>query len=125
GGASVKAMRGPWKIRLFVTAAWLLYGVLLFGYKHLDHLARHVPVPWIVPFLEEMTGVLSALVLFPILVRAVRLFPLGRATWWRHLPVHVANAVVFSVVHTWLMKRSREVVFPLLGLGAYDYGDMR
>jgi two-component sensor histidine kinase len=111
-------------VRLFVVAAWLLYGLLLFGYKHLDHVARHVPIPWVVPFLEEMTGVLSALVLFPVIVAFVRRFPLGRATWWRHLPLHLVFALVTSVVHTWLMARSRAVLFPLLGLGTYDYGDM-
>jgi signal transduction histidine kinase len=113
------------RVRLFVAAAWLLYGFLLFGYKHLDHLARHVPIPAIVPFIEEMTGVLSALLLFPLLVAFVRRFPVTRAAWWRRAPLHLAFALVTSVVHTWLMAQSRAIVFPVLGLGPYDYGDMR
>jgi LytS/YehU family sensor histidine kinase len=116
---------GSAKVRLLVVAAWLLYGLLLFGYRHLDHLARHLSVPAIVPFVEEMTGALSALVLFPPLVVFVRRFPLARGIWWKHLPLHVAAAFVVSVAHTWLMAQSRALVFPLLGLGAYDYGDMR
>ncbi len=112
------------RVRLFVVAAWLLYGLLLFGYRHLDHVARHVAIPAIVPFLEQMTGVLSALLLFPILVAFVRRFPLRRATWWRHVPLHLTFALTTSVVHTWLMARSRAILFPALGLGTYDYGDM-
>ena len=116
--------REYWRVRLFVVAAWLLYGLLLFGYKHLDHLARHVPCPAIVPFLEEMTGVLSALLLFPALVAFVRRFPFARATWWRTLWLYVAFTIPTSLAHTWLMARSRALMFPLLGLGPYDYGDM-
>ncbi len=116
--------RDRYRTHLFVVAAWLLYGLLLFGYKHLDHVARRANVPAIVPFLEEMTGALSALLLFPALVAFVRRFPLTRAAWLRRLPLHVAFALLTSVAHTWLMARSRALVFPLLGLGAYDYGDM-
>ncbi|HEY2514255.1 MAG TPA: histidine kinase [Polyangiaceae bacterium] len=112
------------RVRLFVSAALLLYGLLLFGYKHLDHVARHVPVPAIVPFVEEMTGVVAALPGLVVVVAVVRRFPLDRTRWWRNLPVHLVNAVLCSVVHTWLMAKSRAILFPLLGLGPYDYGDM-
>src|SRR5262249_41801870 len=120
-GARVMAMLRSERarVRLFVVVAWLLYGLLLFGYKHLDHVARAVPIPAIVPFLEGMTGVLSALVLFAPFVAFVRRFPIRRATWWRYVPLHVIAAFVISFVHTWMMARSRALVFPLLGLGEY------
>jgi two-component sensor histidine kinase len=113
------------RTRILVAAAWLAYGLLLFLYRHLDHVARHAGIPAVVPLVEEMTGVATGLLLFVPFPAFVRRFPLRRGTWRRNAPVHVAVMVGFSVTHTWLMARSRELLFPVLGLGAYDYGDMR
>jgi two-component system, LytTR family, sensor kinase len=121
--------RPPLRSRLRATAVvvvlFLVEGLLLFEYKHLDHVARHAAVPWLEPFVEEATGVLTALLLLPVLLRFVRRFPLGRATWWRYAPLHLAFMAATSVAHTWMMGVTRGWVFPALGLGAYDYGDMR
>jgi sensor histidine kinase YesM len=38
--------------------------------------------------------------------------------------VHLIAVICFSIVHTSTMWASRAVLFPLLGLGPYDYGDM-
>src|SRR5690349_18428669 len=111
--------------RLYVLLAWIGYGLLLFGYRHLDHLARHVPVPALVPFLEEMTGAGAGIVLFFPFVPFVRRFPLGRASWWRNLPLHVVAMLAVSFAHTWMLAHSRALLFPLFHLGPYDYGDMR
>lgn len=51
-------------MRTFYTKAALCYlfllfsaiGVLQFWYKHLDHITRGHSVPWLEPFLEQMTG---------------------------------------------------------------------
>src|SRR4051812_38338963 len=112
-------------VRLYVLGAWIGYGLLLFGYRHLDHVARHVPIPALVPFLEEMTGVGAGLVLFYPFVPFVRRFPLGRGSagaGWRNLPLHMATMLAVSFAHTWMLAHSRAVLFPLFHLGPYDYG---
>ena len=111
--------------RGWVVALWMLHGLLLFGYRHLDHVARHAAIPAVVPFIEEMTGALAGLVLFVPFVRFLRRFPLGARTWLRHAPLHLVAMVVISFTHTWMLSWSRRLVFPAVGLGAYDYGDMR
>src|SRR5262249_40523828 len=40
------------------------------------------------------------------------------------VPLHIAGAVGFGAAATSLMWASRSLLFPLLGLGAYDYGRM-
>jgi hypothetical protein len=105
------------RTRALVTAAWLAYGVLLFLYRHLDHVTRHVDIPAVVPLIEEMTGVAAGLLLFVPFPAFVRRFPLGRGTWLWNAPVHLGAMVGFSLTHTWLMARSRALLFPLLGLG--------
>lgn len=113
------------RIRILVAAACFAYGLLTFLYRHLDHVARHADIPAVVPLVEQMTGVAAGLLLLLPFPAFVRRFPLRRGTWLRNAPAHVAAMIGFSVSHTWLMARSRELLFRLLDLGAYDYGDMR
>jgi signal transduction histidine kinase len=113
--------------RTFWTVAVLFFladGVLHFGYRHLDHVARHAPVPAIEPFIEEMTGAIAGLAVFVPVVWLVRRLPLGRDTWTRRVPAYLAAMIVTSLLHTVLMSVSRSLLWPALGLGAYDYGDM-
>lgn len=106
---------------LFFTAVALLQ----FSYKHLDHLTRGHNVPWIEPFLEQLTGnwVSFAMLLFfatPIVLRFR--FDLDQLT--PRLAAHMLAIPVYSVIHTSLMWGFRAILFPALGFGAYDYGKM-
>lgn len=69
-----------------------------------------------------MTGAYSSAILFPPLVMFARRHRLDRANWVKRLPLHWAFLCVFSAVHTTLMFATRSILFPLAGLGAYDYG---
>ena len=120
-------------MRTFYTKAALCYlfllftaiGVLQFWYKHLDHITRGHSVPWLEPFLEQMTGnwvSFAMLVLFttPLVLR-FRLDLSGRAS---SVGMHVLATLAYSVIHTSLMWGFRCLLFPVLGLGSYDYGIM-
>ena len=117
--------RPSFRATAVVVLLFVVLGLLLFEYKHLDHVTRHQNIPWLEPFVEEATGIVAALVLLPLLLRFIRRFPLQRRTWWRYAPLHLAFMAATSAVHTWMMSVSRSWAFPALGLGAYDYGDMR
>jgi two-component system LytT family sensor kinase len=99
-------------------------GLLFFGSIHLDHLARDNPTPAAVPFIEEMTGAYTAGVLLPLIVLLCRRLPLARGTLAARIPLYLLGAAAYSALHTTLMALSRKAIFPLAGLGRYDYGRM-
>lgn len=96
-------------------------GLLLFGYKYLDHVVRGGRVSLVLPLVEELTGAYAAAVLLMLGVAplARRRLALGVGTFaW-----HVAAAVVYSAAHTTLVWGARAAVFAALGQ-SYDYGAM-
>ena len=70
------------------------------------------------PFVWEMTGAYTALLLLPLVAAFIRRYP-------RRYLLHVPMFLAFAVSHTLLMWGSRELIYRLLGWGHYDYGDMR
>jgi two-component system LytT family sensor kinase len=105
-------------IFLYVTAAMALDVV----YRSLDRVARGHPGGWTEILTEQATGYYGAMLLLPAIFRVARRWPvrlsLGR------IGLHGAAVVCLSIVHTSLLWGSRTVLFPLLGLGPYDYGAM-
>ncbi len=99
--------------------------LLKFWYLYLDDLARDRAHMFQQRVLEEGTGVLAFLMLIPAIVWASRRFRFGEQHWWKIAPIHLGIAVVLSICHTSLMAISRAVVSPLVGMGKYDYGEMR
>jgi two-component system, LytTR family, sensor kinase len=98
--------------------------LLSFWYRYSDVLARDRTEPFQVKLIEELTGVYGAvLLLIPVVWLTARLHRRGLAPL-RRLPLHLLGAAAFSVAHTTLMWASRSAIFPLAGLGAYDYGRM-
>lgn len=115
-------LRGRSLLNLFLicNAGW----ILLFGYKYLDFVTRDNPTRPMVPFLEEFTGAYVLFLLLPALIYLMRRYPFERATWARSAALHWAIATIFSFVDTTMMAVSRKIIFPLLGMGPYDYGHM-
>jgi LytS/YehU family sensor histidine kinase len=109
---------------LALFAIFTAIATLFFEYRYLDDLARGVRGTFWPRLIEETTGAYSVFVLFPFIVWIVRRFPVRRGTWQVAIPALIAGALVFSAAHTTLMAVSRNIVFPLAGLGAYDYGIM-
>jgi LytS/YehU family sensor histidine kinase len=111
---------GPLTLFLLFTAI----GLLLSSYRYLDDLAGHRFGTLPQRFIEEMTGTYAAMPIIPI-ARFVGLrFPWERSVWMRALAANLVALIVYSALHTTLMALSRAIIFPLAGLGAYDYGDM-
>jgi hypothetical protein len=96
---------------------WLFtaIGLLFFSYHYLDDLARMQHGTLLQRLIEEMTGAYTALVLLPFIVWFARRFP------W---PMQIFGALAYSAAHTTLMALTRAALFPLAGLGHYDYGIM-
>lgn len=114
--------------RLPLTAAlipvFVAIGLLSFLYRYLDDLSRHLPGTAGHRAFEQFTGVLSAVVIVPILLGVARRFPWTRAGWQRAALAQLGGALAYTVLHTTLMALSRAALSPLFGMGAYDYGNM-
>jgi len=105
-------------------AAFTAVGLLQFTHYYLNVLATGHSEPFRVKLVEELTAAYGAgACLIPVvwLVRRAR-----RARWSlpRTLALHAVVLPVFSLAHTSWNWATRSALFPLLGLGAYDYGRM-
>jgi two-component system LytT family sensor kinase len=77
------------------------------------------------PFVWEMTGAYTFLLLLPLLMLVINRYPIRRGRLATRIPLHIAAFLLFAVTHTLLMWGSRELIYRLLGWGIYDYGAMR
>jgi len=113
------------RVSLISTAVVSAASLLKFWYLYLDDLARSRSGTFIHRALEEGTGLLAATVLIPAIVWASRKFRFGEHPWWHIVPIHLGVAILLSIAHTTLMGVSRALIFPIIGMGSYDYGAMR
>jgi signal transduction histidine kinase len=92
-------MRVSWRLVLGVCAGWVVAGALLGAQTALGStLAGQTPVPLGRAELDAMGQTLPWIpVTLAVIALTVR-FPLTRATWRRHLPIHIAAAPVLSFV---------------------------
>jgi signal transduction histidine kinase len=116
------------KPTLRLLAFWLggvvLLGLLLFAYRHLEVLANYGKESPLKPLLNELTGAFAAgLMFFPVRWLVGRL-PLTRGAWPRRLPAYLLMMLVVAPAVTTLIWGLRIVIYPLAGLGPYDYGVM-
>ena len=99
-------------------------GLLEFLYRYLDVVtrARHES-PWIT-FIEEFTGAYCAFAIVPVVIWMTRRFPLGPGTRFWNLLVHLPVLIAGAILATSAMWGLRVWLFPLFGLGPYNYGTM-
>lgn len=111
-----------WFIIWFCISAVLAF--LRFSYHYLDDLATHKTGTLGARIIEETTGSFTSTLLFIIVIRFALRFRMQGDNWWRRLPAYLLGMVLFSASHTSLMWWTRSLIFPLAGLGSYDYGIM-
>jgi signal transduction histidine kinase len=111
-----------WKIvfLIYTAGAFIEAGTIY----NLD-LAQRNAVPYFFPVLWEFTGYFTLLALLPLIILCFSRLPIERRNWYWTIPAHVALSVVIGVIHTLLMLYTRRELYSLLGLGAYDFGEMR
>ena len=122
------AVRSRW---IQPSVSWLLaflgftaFGILNFQYRYLDNLARGLQHTFAIRLFEEMTGAYVGLLLFPLVIWAIRRSRIRRNNWQVTLPFNLFVMCAFSVTDTAGMSVVRRLLAPLFGLGPYDYGNM-
>ena len=114
-----------WVFPASVLAIFTTFGLSRFAYFWLDDLSRaHAGAP-LPRLIEELTGAYAGALVFLVLVWVVRRYPLQRESWTGRLPAYAGLVGLLGLAHTTLMWASRTLLFPLAGLGPYDYGIMR
>lgn len=109
-------------VRWFVVV--LAVSMLMFTYRVLAPLAAGHKVRPLDPLITETTAAFSAGLLFFAVAALARRYPLRPGVRLRRLPAYCVGMVIFAMAHTTLMWGSRLALFPLAGLGSYDYGRM-
>jgi two-component system, LytTR family, sensor kinase len=117
--------RRRWLLPVAVFSVFTAFGLSKFAHFWLDDLARGHAGTLLPRLIEELTGAYAAALVFLVLAWVVPRYPLERGTWPRRLPGYVGMILLLGFGHTTLMWLSRQLLFPLAGLGAYDYGLMR
>lgn len=115
---------GPhrWAIAAVVTY-FMVDGVLRSGYVHFGARAQGATPPYLDALLSELTGsAATALLFFALIVPACRIAPVRGPRWPARLALHLGLAVLYTVSKTLLMWALRAPLWPLAGLGSYDYG---
>lgn len=108
---------------ILISGFFLADGILRTLYFYLGDRATGSPTSFVDTLVSETTGSLaSAMVFFAVVLPFARRWRVDGRNWTRRVPVHVAGLLVYSVVKTFLMWVMRLALFPLAGLGAYDYG---
>jgi two-component system LytT family sensor kinase len=110
---------------LTVFAWFTAIGLLLSGYRYLEFAANRERVSPLGPLTNELiSGAWTAALLFPLLARFARRFPVGGSNWITRLPLHAAMLFAYSMAHTSMMWGLRNLLYPMFGLGNYHYGFM-
>ncbi|WP_417450031.1 LytR/AlgR family response regulator transcription factor [Kordiimonas sp.] len=77
------------------------------------------------PWLYEISSAVALVVLYPLLLTAVRRMPMTTRNWKSHLPLYLVFSVLFSAAHVTGMVAIRKVVLWLFLDGTYIFfGDI-
>lgn len=99
-------------------------GLLRFAYKYLELVIALGSAPALPPLIDEVTAAWGGALLFAATIPVMIRFPFTRERWLRRLLPYLALAVGVCVAHTFWNAVSRATLYPVFGLGAYDYGSM-
>jgi len=106
---------------LFLT----FFGILESIYRINAALAYGEPPFILGNFAGELSSAYAAGFLFVCILPFARRNRFTRHSWQKVLPKHFAMLLVYSATHTFLMWAIRVPLWPVLGLGQYNYGTMR
>ena len=112
------------RLGVVVAALFLLQGLLLFGYRYFEQQADDPSSSGVEQFINEMTGAIGALLLFPIAYWLCTRFRLHPGVRWKAAVVHSAALPLISASHTLLNWVFRMTLYPVFGVSA-GYGPLK
>jgi len=111
------------------TALKILLGHLAIGLANASWVVvqfrvDHVQVPWYQVYFWELTGTFGCFVAFPIILCSVLNAPRPAGRWGRFLRIHLLAYALYALLAPTVFLLIRNVLYPLLGWGSYDYGPL-
>ncbi|MFB3904550.1 MAG: sensor histidine kinase [Acidobacteriota bacterium] len=94
------------------------------SHEYFSHLANNHRLPFLYPFVWELTGHASTLLLIPLIYLFIRRFPIRRPHAWAWILLHVAASLGFSLVNTTVFNEARLRIYEWFDLGEYGYGNV-
>lgn len=76
------------------------------------------------PLVDELTGVYSFFLLVPFILQFFIKFPLSKDNFISRFSLYILMTIAVGLTHTSLMYISRSIIYPVLNLGNYDYGNI-
>src|SRR5688500_7120075 len=101
-----------------------LIAILSIGVIVTSDLAEGAEIDTTEVMVDEFSGAYTMLLLVVPLVHFMSRFPITSRTL-HYIPLHLLASLIFGASHTSLMWLSRSFLYPLFGLGAFDFGDLR
>ena len=101
-----------------------LFALMNFSIIMTENMAYGKIIPFQYPLINEMTGSYTILLLLPLMLWFFKKFPIRRRNLFSHIPLYLLVSMAFGVCHTLLMSLSRNIIYPLAGLKAYNPGSM-
>jgi two-component system, LytTR family, sensor kinase len=114
-----------WRAWLVIAGFATAVGLLESLYKYLDVLAAGGHPSLTLKLIDELSASWGILALLPFVAWWARLVRDRSRSWPLRLPWLAAGLIVFAASHTAWMLLTRKAVFPLTGLGSYEYGPLR
>lgn len=101
-----------------------LIGLMNFSVVVTTNLAESGNARFLFPFIYEMTGGYSFIILLPFMLILYKRYPLTKQNYYYILPLYFLAAIPVAGLHVLFMFSSRQLIFNLAGWGTYDYGYM-
>ena len=121
-GTSGRQRLSAWTIAYFVIAILTVVNNTVNVLSYLDERSwQDRPIDWWQPAVWEGTSGIVFLAVAWVPMLAIRRFPLHDRTWLRHLAIHAAISILFSLVHVVLMVALRHGIYALAD-ETYDFG---
>jgi len=99
-------------------------GTLLTSYRYLEALASGDTLTLAEPLINELSAALGAGLLFWPLRELCLRYPIYQGRRLERLGLYALALLLFSILHTSWNWASRATLYPLAGLGHYNYGEM-
>lgn len=112
-------MMRPSRLLASLLGIGTVIGLFSFARRYFASIAENRSVSVWPPLVDEITAAWLAVFLIGGVVLLARRYPIAKF-WW----IYVLLAPVYAATHTLGMFVSRSALYPLLGLGSYDYGDL-
>lgn len=99
-------------------------GLINFGAEYSLHQSYDLRFQFLPRLFDELSGTWDLLILLPFILKFFDFKPIDPTNWAKRIPLYLIAMIVAGMAHTGLMTIIRSSLYPVLGFGTYDPGEM-